>query len=250
MLIEKYLEEIGLSDKEATVYLSLLSVDTASVLDLAKKTKINRTTIYFILESLGKKGLVSEIQQGKKTFFAAEPPERLATFIERQRAILEEHSKQLKTILPEIKAVQREIGERPVVKYFDGRDAAFSTNTGFFETNNPKGSIGYFLTNYDLIHETFTEDELAKAQEARPKKKIRAKTIYATSRGATFPSNELSERKSIDHEKHPILCDISIYEDKVQIVTLGKKISSILIQSRDVADTMKTLFQLAFDPLP
>lgn len=250
MVLEKYLQEIGLSDKEATVYLALLQVDNASVLDLAKKTKINRTTIYFVLESLQKKGLVSEIQQGKKTFFAAEPPERLETYVERQKTILEEHSKRLKEMLPEIKAVQREIGERPVVKYFEGRDAAFSVNTGFFEVSNPKEKIGYFLTNYDLIHEVFTEEELAKAQKARPKKKILAKTIYATSKGALFPSNEMSERKRVNHNENPVFCDISVYEDRVQIVTLGKRISSILIQSRDVADTLKTLFRLAFNKLP
>ena len=250
MLIEKYLQAIGLSDKEASVYLSLLSVDSASVLELAKKTKINRTTIYFVLESLSKKGLVSEIQQGKKTFFAAEAPERLSTYIERQKVILEDHAKELQTILPEIKAVQREIGERPVVKYFEGRDAAFSANTEFFSTATSKNTTGYFLTNYDLIHEVFTKEELIKAQDARPQKKIRAKTMYATSNNAHFPSNELSERKQLDHTQNPVLCDISIYEDKVQIITLGKKISAILIQSSDVANTMKTLFQLAFDKLP
>ena len=39
-MLEKYLQEIGLNEKESAVYLALLQVDSASVADLAEKTKI------------------------------------------------------------------------------------------------------------------------------------------------------------------------------------------------------------------
>ena len=81
-MLEKYLQEIGLNDKEAAIYLALLQVDNSSVIDISKKTKINRSTIYFVLEGLGKKGLVSEVQVDKKVHYAAEPPERLETFVD------------------------------------------------------------------------------------------------------------------------------------------------------------------------
>lgn len=245
MVLEKYLQEIGLADKEAAVYLALLQVDNASVLDIAKKTKINRTTIYFVIESLIKKGLVSEVQQGKKTYYAAEPPERLETYIERQKTVLDEHSRRLKDMLPEIKAIQRELGERPVVKYFDGRDAAISANLDFFSAKDKEG-IGYFIFNRDLIEEVFTQKEIADIQKIRPGKKIKGKSIYVYALGE-LPSNEVTERKRVDGSKFPIQCDISIYEDRVQFVSLGKKVASIFIQSRDVADTLKSIFKLAFE---
>src|SRR6185369_12406710 len=106
-MLEKYLQTIGLSDKEASVYLALVQVDNAAVLDLSKKTKLKRPTVYVILESLAKKGLVSETTVGKKTHYQAEPPERLETFVDRQKLILEENSKRLKDIIPEIKSIQR-----------------------------------------------------------------------------------------------------------------------------------------------
>src|ERR1700692_203110 len=101
-MLEKYLQEIGLNEKEAAVYLALLSVDSSSVLDLAKKTKIKRPTVYVVLETLSKKGLVSETTVGNKTHYQAEPPERLETFVERQKVVLEEHSKRLIDIIPQI----------------------------------------------------------------------------------------------------------------------------------------------------
>lgn len=84
-MFEKFLEELGLSDKESKVYLALLEVETDSVIDLAKKTDINRTTIYPVLESLSKKGLISEVKVDKKIRYAAESPERLETYVERRK---------------------------------------------------------------------------------------------------------------------------------------------------------------------
>ena len=41
-MLEQYLEEIGLSDKEASVYLALLQFDAATPAQIAEKTKLNR----------------------------------------------------------------------------------------------------------------------------------------------------------------------------------------------------------------
>src|SRR3989344_86815 len=125
-MLEKYLQDIGLSEKEAIIYLALLAVDNSSVLDLSKKTKLNRSTTYVILESLAKKGLVSETTVGKKTHYQAEPPERLETYVEQRKILLEEQAKKLKDIIPQIKTVQREAGARPIVKYFEGREGIIS----------------------------------------------------------------------------------------------------------------------------
>src|SRR3989344_6596845 len=121
-MLEKYLQDIGLSDKEATAYLTLLAVENASVLDLAKKTGIKRPTVYVILKSLSKKGLVSETTIGKKTHYQAEPAERLETFVERRKLALEEAGSLLKDLIPQIKSMSREAGEKPIVKYFEGKE--------------------------------------------------------------------------------------------------------------------------------
>jgi HTH-type transcriptional regulator, sugar sensing transcriptional regulator len=246
-MLEKYLQEIGLNEKEATIYLALLQVDNASVIDIAKKTKINRSTVYVVLEGLTKKGLVSETRSGKKVHYQAESPERLETFVEGQKMVFEERSKRLADIIPQIKSIQRASGERPVVKYFQGREATLGSHFLFFNTEDKEG-VGYFLFDQDLIEEVFNPNEILAAQKIRPSKNIMAKTLY-TSTKTTLPTNELSERIKIDGEKYPLSCDISIYEDRVHIITMGKSVFTIFVQSKDVAETLKSLFRLAFDNL-
>lgn len=244
-MLEKYLEELGLSDKEAIVYLALLQFDAATPAEIAKKTGLNRSTAYVVLESLGKKGLASEMDSGKKIHYQAAAPERLETYVEQQQLRLEELGERLKDIIPQIKSVERESGERPLVKFYDGKEAALKNNLAFFESYDQKGTA-YFFFNRDLIEEVFTPREVEAAQKIRPKKEIRGKSIYVSSK-TTLPSTELTERKKVDIQKYPITCDITIYEDRVQIVTLSKAVSTIHIKSKDVAETLKSLFRLAFE---
>lgn len=243
-MFEKYLQEIGLNEKEAAIYLALLQVDNASVIDVSKKTKINRSTVYVVLEGLMKKGLVSEAQIGKKVHYQAEPPERLETFVERQKTMLEEQQKRLKDIIPQIKSVQRESGERPLVKYFDGKEAAYQDTSAFFSEGMEKEDTGYFVFNRDLIEEVFTSKEIEDVAKKRPALNIKAVSIYNYSKNE-LQSDDLTDRTRVDSAMFPIKCDMSVYEDRIEIVTLGKRVSSIFIQSRDVADTLKTLIKLA-----
>jgi len=244
-MFEKYLQQIGLSEKEAEVYVALLQFDNASVTDLAKKTKVNRTTIYPVLETLAKKGLVSEIQVDKKINYQAESPERLETFIERQKVVLEENSKRLVDIIPQLKSIQRESGERPVVKYFEGREGII-TSLEQFLTKEDKGGTTYLIYPRDLLNDLFTKEEKNRYQQTRLSHNVDALSIY-TYKDKVIENGQNSTRLKIDEKKYPLYCDISIYKDRVRINLLGKKLAGILITNKDLADTLSSLFRLAFD---
>ncbi len=247
-MLEKYLQDIGLSDKEATIYLALLSVEYASVLDLSKKTKIKRPTVYVILESLAKKGLVGETTIGKKTNYQAEPPERLETFVERRKLQLEESEKVLKDVIPRIKSFSRDAGEKPIIKYFEGKEGIVSTAEEFFASETDNNDLVYLLYPRDLLDETFPQKEREKYRKSRLDRKIKSKVLYTYTKGV-IASDEMGERIKVDEKRYPVTCDIGIYKDRVRISVLGKKLSGIFIKSKDVADTLQSLFRMAFESM-
>ncbi len=247
-MIEKYLEDAGLSDKEVKIYLQLIQMENASVVDLANKTKIKRPTVYTILDSLAKKGLVSEIDENKKAKYVAEPPERLKLFIERKEVFLSElKNRFVNDIIPQIKSFQKETGEKPTVKFFSGKEGILSTNEDVYD-GNPDGSPIYIIYSKDLLDEVFKSTETDKYKNTRTSAGIKAKTLYNWSKGEK-KSDELAERIKVDEKKYPFFADISIYKDKVRISVLGKELSGIYIKSKDFAETFKSLFNLAFDNL-
>lgn len=245
-MLEKYLQEIGLSEKESQIYLALLQVDSESIQDISKKTGINRTTVYPVLESLNQKGLVSEVQDGKKTMYQAAPPERLETFVERQKVILSEHASRLKDVIPQIKSIQRATGERPIIKLFEGRDGAISAYEDFYNFEKVKDRQGYFLFNHNILQDVFTEAERKKFREIRLNKTVYPNTIYNNKDGDGAFTSE-GTRLRIDGEKYPIKIDMTIIDDSLIITTLGEKMVSLLIKSADVADTFKSLFKYIHD---
>ncbi len=246
-MLDKYLIDLGLNEKEAAVYLSLLSVDSSSVLDLATKTKIKRPTVYIVLESLAKKGLVSETTVGKKTHYQAEPPERLETYIERQKISLDEQYKRLKDVIPQIKSVQRQGGQKPLVQYFEGKEGVFSMNEALYE-NDDNGGTAYLMYSRDLLDEVFPVEERNKFKKVRLAKNVKTKVIYSKKDGV-IPSDDSGDRAKIDEKKHPITCDISIYKDRVRIGILSKRVSGIFIKSHELAETWRSLFEVAFEKL-
>lgn len=244
-MLEKYLQEIGLTDKESLVYLALLQVDNSSVVDIAKKTGVKRTTVYVVIDALAKKGLVSETTVNGKTQYQAESPERLKTFIERQKIVLEERERRLDDVISQIKTVQKDVGEKPVVKYFEGKEGVVSINENVYE-DTPDGDEVYLLYSKDLLNEVFTEKEMEKYRQRRLAKKVKSKVLYNYSKGER-PSDAMGQRIHVDEKKYPFTCDISIYKNKVRISILGKKISGIFVESQDLANTLRSLFNLAFD---
>lgn len=247
-MIDKYLEDAGLSDKEASIYLHLIQVEKASVVELAQKTKIKRPTVYTILNSLAKKGLVSEFEEDKKTKYIAESPEMLKTYLERKELSLGElKDRFIKDVIPQIKSLQRDGGEKPVVKYFSGKEGIISVNENVYY-GEPDGSPIYILYSKDLLDEAFKDEETNRYKKTRTGAGIKAKVFYNWTKGEKS-SDDLAERIKVDEKKYPFFADITIYKDKVRISILGKKLSGIYIESKDFAETFKSLFNLAFDNL-
>jgi len=245
-MFEKFLQDLGLSDKEARVYLHLLTVDNDSVIDIANKTGVNRTTVYPILEELAKKGLVSEVKIDKKVRYQAESPERLETFVQRRKLMFDEQEKKLKDVLPQIKAITRESGQRPIVKIYEGRDGIISSLEEFY-TNVNDGEVSYSVYSKDLLSEIFSEKETTKFFNLRKnKKQMFSKAIY-TKTGDDITSDEMSERVRFDKDKYPIDSDVTISGDVVVFSSLKNNLTSIYIKSKDVADTIKSLVNYITD---
>ena len=75
MEIIPILKQLGFSEKEIKVYLTLLKSGPSSVRTLAQVSGINRGTTYDILKSLIAQGLVSYYNKAAHQYFTAESPE-------------------------------------------------------------------------------------------------------------------------------------------------------------------------------
>jgi sugar-specific transcriptional regulator TrmB len=245
-MLEKFLEEIGLSDKEAKVYLALIEVDDDSVLNLARRTGVNRTTIYPVLQALTVKGLVSETQKGVKTHYRAEPPERLQSVLERRKIEIDEQVKRLAEVVPRLRSQMRG-DSKPVVKYYEGKQGVLSAMDDFFGADSADGETVHMIYNRDLLEARFTGDERERYQKIRVAAGLKTVAIYSASK--ELPPHPLSLRRRLPPDVE-IKADIAVFRNRVRIITLGERVSSLLIEHPDIADTVRAVIEDYFAWLP
>lgn len=247
MNLSKELEKIGLSDKEAKVYLAALELGQDTVQNIAKKAGVNRATTYVVLKSLIGRGLCSSLTQGKKTMFAASNPKVLEGLFEVQKKELEERQKFFQSILSELELINNRQAEKPVVKFFEGKQGLVNCFVEFTKTG-AKGDDDYFRIAFskDRLDRLFTDEERKKFISLRVQHQAKSKGLY-NAKGQPLPNTDESVRVQVDGERFPFPCDIGVYGDNVRILSEGAKPSGILITDRDVATTIRSLFELAWE---
>lgn len=98
------LREIGLTDCEIKIYLSLLSLGATSAGRIVEETGIYRKNLYDGLNKLIEKGLVTYVVENKIKIFQPKSPENLVTYLEEEKAVINEKQTEIEKCLPELNA--------------------------------------------------------------------------------------------------------------------------------------------------
>jgi|SRR3989338_1401735 len=242
------LKNLGLSENEAKVYMAMLELGPSVVVEISRKSQINRPTTYVQIESLKKKGLVSTQTKGKKQIFIAESPDKLELLIDNELKNVESKKSELNNFLPELLGLFNSSGERPHVKFFEGKEGILALQREFLKTENAP-ICG--ITSLDNIFEVFPEFENTYTKK-RVSKKIHSRTIYTSRKGPILKESDESsfrESKFIEPDKLPLGVDITIFKDKVAIVALKGKISGTLIEHKEIADSFRAIFELVWNKI-
>lgn len=100
----KLLEEVGLTDTEARIYLAGHAVDSITVQEIGVGTGVKRPTIYHALHTLGEKGLLVECERNGKSAFRMEAPGRLLGWIEQQKNALVQKEDAVQSLISQLAA--------------------------------------------------------------------------------------------------------------------------------------------------
>lgn len=251
MDISKILSKIGLSDKEITIYLISLRLGSQPASILSKQTGINRTTIYNIFESLIKKGLASKIDKGAATYFQVLDPSNLMSYLERNKneyiREIDKQKKEVEEILPTIKSLENPAGTKPKVQFFEGEKGMREAYENTLKSNEPIRAYANPEDMHKGLPNFFPE-----YYERRKNAGIKIRAISPDNKLSVerhrHDKKEIREMKLIDRKKYEFSPEINIYDDKVLIASWQEKMA-ILIESREIADLHKKMYDLLWSKL-
>ena len=241
----KELQDIGLSEKEAKIYSAALELGAATADQLAKHSKIVRSTTYVQLESLMEKGLMSTYEQGKKTFFAPETPKLLKRFLAKQKENIGAKENDLASFLPDLLRQFEGAGERPVVRFFPGKEGVATVRE---EMLNCKDKKTYAIFSPEHLSNIFGSEYLDGYSNRRKGKGIHSKGIYIHKEYfGRAGLDELTERKFLPREKFPLTIEISIFDNNTVIFPLEGALFGMMITNKQIADSMKVFFNFLWE---
>ncbi len=119
-LNERVLQDVGLSENEASLYIIMLTSPKVTAQELAVKSPFPRTMLYYILKKLEEKNLISSKKEKWKTVYRVQDPERLYDLLATKETEFEKQKQAIKELIPSLKESYHLKNKRPSVKVFEG----------------------------------------------------------------------------------------------------------------------------------
>lgn len=233
------LTSFGLKPQEAKVYLACLKLGPSTVAQIAKGAGIQRTFAYDVLDELKTRGLISAVDvAGKKQFRAIS--------IESFRFLLKEKFERFEVFLPELRTLEQPVN-RPNVRFFEGQEGIKAVLQDTLD--QPTGSEilcysnaqGFYAKEYDFEQWYVRE---------RAKRKISMRFLAPDNpETMEYVKNDKKHRRVsrlVPQDLYSFPAEIDIYGNKVAIITLHKEMAAVIIESEDIAQMQRMIFELAW----
>ena len=232
-----------LSDKEAAVYVALLELGRTTVSKVARKAGVNRATGYVILDSLVNKGLAHISGKEPKQEYVADSPDNLVELMRKKKQETEKMLHAAETLALQLKSI-RKIEDRPQVRFYEGADGVRQV---YEDTLTSKETIRAFASVED-VH-SLLSNYFPKYYKRRAGKGISIRAVFPDTplsiERARHDAEESRESVLVPKEKYEFHPEVNIYDNKTMIASWREKLG-IIIESAEIADAMKKIFELAW----
>lgn len=123
-MLTQDLVQLGLTEKEARVYISLLHIGPSPASTLARRVFLKRASVYPVLESLVAKGLANFEERNQCRFFLPLDPECLLHNLDMQRVELKRQMKIAKKCIERLQiSSHMDLMPKQKVLFFKGEDS-------------------------------------------------------------------------------------------------------------------------------
>ncbi|MDB5204303.1 MAG: transcriptional regulator TrmB [Candidatus Taylorbacteria bacterium] len=258
--LEKNLINVGLSEKERIVYISLFELGGRGFPSaIAKQAKLNRSTTYKILTALSIKGLVNDVEKNKKVYYQLNKPEKLLNYIEHQNKELNQKLQNLKKIAPDLNYLFSNLSQAPKVVFYEGYKEVKQI---YFDMLNYKNYEMLAFFNAKEFEDYLTPEEMKKFTYGKEINKITMRAIVpANKSGRSFAeqvygfmkrSKLFPDVRCIPENMFPYDGEITMYgKNKVAMFKLNKdsidrQVIGVVIEDEMIHNMMKMIFELAW----
>lgn len=244
--VKNFLLDFGLTDKEISVYTTLLKTGPNTIMNLARETSIKRSTTHNTVEELIKKGLVSQTNYGERRMVIAEDPDKLKFLMEQKKWDINKLEKNLPEVIKGIGELVPKGKEmvKASVKYYDGKEGASLIYKDAFNSVELRSYV-----NLGAVYKYFPENEEFYINSQKKNPSLRVKEIVDSSPDSiriaqTFTNHTNFEYKTTKAALDLSAIDILMYDGKVAFINFGDNITGTIIENKEYYSSCVAIFEL------
>jgi sugar-specific transcriptional regulator TrmB len=251
-MLEDLLKNIGLSNKEAKMYLTCLKHGSQPTSSLGRQAGFNRGTAYAILHALFQKGLVSKVTKQKVQYFSAVEPTQLLEYVDHQTDDLKRNRSNLEAALSQFEAIIHPLSSKPTFEFFDGAEGARLALEQTLQSTDK--TLRSFMSITDMVefigYEQF-DNYTNRRIEAGYKLEVLRTKEHDKEAFQNHPQTyhwvtSDQENRELNYVDEDLAFPMTMYlfDEKVLVISSKEENFALLITSKEYSNMQKKLFDL------
>ena len=231
--MKEQLKEIGLTENESKIYVSLLELGPSNAGLISRKSGLHRRVVYDTIEMLIQKGLVGYIVKNNVKLFQASNPKRILEIIEERKNKIEE-------VMPKMLDFYIKTREKEETNFYKGKNGLKTVMEDQLDSSKNNKEIliiGGSPIAYEILQFYFKWFD-----KRRVENKIKVKVIFnKTDKKLNIPYSEIKFLP----DKYSSPLAVNIYGDKVALILWSKENPlAIVIKNKEISDGYRKYFEL------
>ena len=261
-MLKEDLNNLGLTNGEARVYLSLLKLGSAKVGAIVKDSTISYSKVYDVLQRLSIKGLVSQIIVENVKHFNAVEPYRLHEYIKRKEEELNAQKVIIDKIIPQLAeyASDNRNKKKSSAEIFIGDSGLRAAYEILFnniskrkkkkednekDSKNDDDVLRYFYPHAGY-HEVATPF-YSRLYQFQKSKKTKQRGIATLAFKSSKHFKEIPKDVNMKFVNFPLPGTMDILRDMLLIISWNNTATGILIISQEIAEHFRSYFDKIWD---
>ncbi|MDP7324472.1 MAG: helix-turn-helix domain-containing protein [Candidatus Woesearchaeota archaeon] len=236
MLVED-LQELGLKENEAKIYLALLEIGASTTGPIIKKSGLYRVMVYDTLEKLMKLGLVNYSLSKNRKVFEAEQPQQVMELIKNKQMLAEK-------VVANLNNIPTPQHHDQGAFIFEGWRGIKAAQEHYFKEMKPSAQGEYLMVGASRGLHKKLDAFFNYFHERRSKMKIPAKLLFNENNKRFGNLKKKFKPIQVKYMPKKILTPswISMYGDMVLIGVAEENPTAFFIKNKAVAESYKQYF--------
>ncbi|MEQ1849362.1 MAG: helix-turn-helix domain-containing protein [Candidatus Peribacteraceae bacterium] len=246
-MLLQFLQSCKITDKEQKVFLKVLSLGSQPASSIARQLELPRNTVRSILDSLVERGFLVRTRRASTQYYAVETLENIERMLEHRA---EKASEELRFQQEALKASRSELlswtrsGSRPTITFYEGLSGLEKVYEDTLTATQLRS-----WASYDALFEILP-DYFNTYFKRRAKKGIHMTSIHPDTPKARIGQSkdraELRTSALVPADRFHFTPEIQVYDNKINITSWKEKLG-IIIESKEIAEALKAIFDLSFE---